>query len=85
MNVLAESFPNNGQVSVELISLFINILNFRCTSKVSVDIVDQIEDYVIDSLCKIVLKCSEATFKPFYNKLYEWGILLRGMVLKRID
>lgn len=74
MNILAESFPNNGEVSVDLISLFISVLDFRCTSGQSEDIITQVEDYVIDSLCKIVLKCSESTFRPFYLKLSEWGI-----------
>lgn len=75
MEILAESFPTNGQFSPELTSLFINVLDFRCKSEVSEEIVNHVETFVIDALCKIVLKCSESTFRPFYHKLYDWGVI----------
>lgn len=83
MDILAESFPSNGQFSVELTSLFLNVLDFRCTSDVSNEIIDQVEIYVIEALCKIVLKCSESTFRPFYHKLYDWGVVASKDISKK--
>lgn len=76
MDVLAESFQKGGQFSPELTHLFLSVFDFRCTAdNVNEEQILLVENYVIDALCKIVLKCSETTFRPFYHKLYDWGVI----------
>lgn len=76
LNILAESFPKGGQFSADLTRLFLSMFDFRCVADgVDEERVSQVEDYVINALCSIVLKCSETTFRPFYHKLYDWGVI----------
>lgn len=84
MNVLAESFdsvqPIDLKIEIDnLANFFLQVLQFRenvedteDTTTISKDIV-AVEDSASKALVALVLKLSEATFKPLYNKLYGWA------------
>lgn len=84
MNVLAESFDSvqSADLKVEINNLanfFLQVLQFRediedteDATAISKDIV-AVEESASKALVALVLKLSEATFKPLYNKLYGWA------------
>lgn len=78
MNILADSFPTNGHFSPELTCLFFTALDFRCTyggENLDEEEISLVEGIIVEGLAQIVLKCSETTFRPFYHKLYDWGVI----------
>ena len=77
MDILTDSFPQNGHFSPELTLLFFKALDFRCTHCDNMDEKEilLVEATIIEGLSQIVLKCSETTFRPFYHKLYDWCVI----------
>lgn len=51
------------------------MFDFRCTSSATDEDISLVEEFCVEALCSIVLKCSESTFRPFYHKLYDWGVI----------
>lgn len=75
LSILVASFPKNCQISPELTSIFLSMFDFRCTSSATDEDISLVEEFCVEALCSIVLKCSESTFRPFYHKLYDWGVI----------
>ncbi|XP_071483190.1 HEAT repeat-containing protein 1-like [Diadema antillarum] len=57
-----------------MVNLFLTALDYRSSHpEDSLDEVADIEGHVIAALLDMVLRLSEATFRPMYLKLYEWA------------
>ncbi|EDO34893.1 predicted protein [Nematostella vectensis] len=66
----------------QLFKVFLVLLDFRVTQhQCGQGLVEKIEGGVIDSLLSLVMKMSEATFRPVFLKLVEWAT--RGNAHKR--
>lgn len=58
----------------ELTTFFLKALDFRAEhSEGDLQQVGQIEDHVINCLIIMVMKLSEATFRPLFFKLFDWS------------
>ncbi|XP_072026252.1 HEAT repeat-containing protein 1-like [Amphiura filiformis] len=58
----------------QIISFFLVALDYRAKhTEMLLEEVGQIESCVINSLVSMVMKLSEATFRPMYLKLYDWA------------
>jgi len=88
MNVLAESFdsvpPTELKVEVDnLANFFLEVLQFRERiendvkmnedSQVSLKDIVSVEESASKALVALLLKLSEVTFRPLYDKLYGWA------------
>ncbi|XP_063979468.1 HEAT repeat-containing protein 1 [Diachasmimorpha longicaudata] len=88
MAILAESFVNltNSDLQTaipDVTSFFLRVLQFREDIQISGDDekhreslqrnITDIEENAGKSLVSLVLKLSEATFRPLYYKLYDWA------------
>lgn len=87
MSVLAESFdsvpPTELKVEVDnLANFFLEVLQFRerVEDNMKTDDDAQVQDIVAveesasKALVALVLKLSEVTFRPLYDKLYGWAV-----------
>ncbi|KAK0177360.1 hypothetical protein PV328_001422 [Microctonus aethiopoides] len=98
MGIFSESFNHITGHDVELAigdigQLFLQVLQFREVMKNEVsntngdeidsNIITEIEDRVGKAVVSFVLKLSEATFRPFYYKLYDWAARNDGMHKER--
>lgn len=86
MSVLAESFDNVQPAELKthinnLGEFFLQVLQFRedVENDIGNDesdmlkVVVAVEESASEALVTLVLKLSEATFKPLYEKLYNWA------------
>ncbi|KAL0099405.1 hypothetical protein PUN28_020146 [Cardiocondyla obscurior] len=88
MNVLAESFdsvpPAELKVEVDnLANFFLEVLQFRervedgvnmdNNTQVTLKDIVSVEESASDALIALLLKLSEVTFRPLYDKLYGWA------------
>ncbi|EZA62705.1 HEAT repeat-containing protein [Ooceraea biroi] len=88
MSVLAESFDNvqPADLKVEIDNLakfFLEVLQFREDIENDMEGDDErdtlkdivaVEESASKALVALVLKLSEATFKPLYDRLYDWAV-----------
>lgn len=91
MRLLAESLqPLTGTdiqpFQSDLGTFFVQALQFR--SNESATLVDQLivvqEDQVIAAFVGMVMKLSESSFRPLYQKLFDWAIRADGSVERAI-
>lgn len=65
-------------VQMELSNFFLHALEFRLhlkqASNISMQLLNQTEDSIIDAFVAWVLKLSESSFRPLYHKTYEWAL-----------
>ncbi|XP_018045591.1 PREDICTED: HEAT repeat-containing protein 1 [Atta colombica] len=86
MNVLAESFdsvpPTELKVEVDnLANFFLQVLQFReqiednmeNDQQITLKSIVAVEESASKALVALLLKLSEVTFRPFYDKLYRWA------------
>lgn len=85
MSVLAESFesvqPADLKIEIDnLANFFLEVLQFReyiedTDDKMDVKVKDiiAVEESASKTFVALVLKLSEATFRPLYNKFYGWA------------
>lgn len=86
MNVLADSFANAQAADLNtsiqsLAGFFLKVLQFREDLTAGTGNVDdealksiaQIEESASKALVTLVLKLSEATFRPLFYRLYDWA------------
>lgn len=88
MSVLAESFdsmpPTELKVEVDnLANFFLQVLQFRERIEDNMETQDDqqitlkdivaVEESASKALVALLLKLSEVTFRPFYDKLYGWA------------
>ncbi|XP_012058493.1 PREDICTED: HEAT repeat-containing protein 1 [Atta cephalotes] len=86
MNVLAESFdsvpPTELKVEVDnLANFFLQVLQFRekiednmeNDQQITLKSIVAVEESASKALVALLLKLSEVTFRPFYDKLYGWA------------
>lgn len=89
MSVLAESFgsiqPSDLNAAIpDLVTFFLKVLQFREEVTVSVGEMEvdgeatladvaTVEENASKALVALVLKLSEATFRPLYYRLYDWA------------
>lgn len=61
---------------LELTDFFIRALDFRCIveAHLSENEINDLELLVIKALVALILKQSEGSFRPLYEKIYEWCI-----------
>lgn len=86
MSVLAESFdsvpPTELKVEVDnLANFFLEVLQFReriednmKTDDAQAENIIAVEESASKALVALVLKLSEVTFRPLYDKLYGWAV-----------
>lgn len=81
MQLLAESLqPLAGSeinaFQADLGAFFLFALQLRTNSAGSVDVrqIDAQEDHVIGAFVGLVLKLSETSFRPLYQRIYDWAI-----------
>ncbi|XP_043288104.1 HEAT repeat-containing protein 1 [Venturia canescens] len=84
LNIIGESFgnvpTNELQASIpDLAKFFLKVLQFReeveivDTEMATSEDVSRLEESASRALVALVLKLSEATFRPLYYKLYDWA------------
>lgn len=89
MSILAESFTKVQTLELssaisDLIAFFLKVLQFRedvvisneemeVDGEVTLTDVTNVEESASQALVSLVLKLSEATFRPLYYKLYDWA------------
>jgi len=86
MSVLAESFdsvpPTELKVEVDnLANFFLQVLQFReriednmeNDQQITLKSIVAVEESASKALVALLLKLSEVTFRPFYDKLYGWA------------
>lgn len=78
MVLLLDSFGHSESTELaqncqDLTTFFICVLNFRSKFHRECTTVDVQEDFFIKTLIGFILKLSEASFRPLYNKLQEWS------------
>lgn len=78
MVLLLDSFGHSegtelAQNCQELTTFFLCVLSFRSKYHRECTTVDVQEDFFIKTLIGFILKLSEASFRPLYNKLLEWS------------
>lgn len=78
MVLLLESFGHSESTDLvqncqDLTSFFIGVMDFRSKYHHACTTVDVQEEFFIKTLIGFILKLSEGSFRPFYNKLYEWS------------
>lgn len=78
MVLLLDSFGNSEQADLvqncqDLTTFFIGVMDFRSKFHRDCKTVDVQEDFFVKTLIGFVLKLSEGSFRPFYNKLHEWS------------
>lgn len=81
MSILSESFTSSADLTVEVSELLLLALDVR--SSVSYDKltpveVNVVEDPAIAAFTQLVLKMTESTFRPLYNKVYDWALRSQG-------
>jgi U3 small nucleolar RNA-associated protein 10 len=81
MRLLSKGFqhfePNEfAEYNADIEKLFLSALQFRCDNagNVSDSVIDEVETCILDAFVSLVLKLSEASFKPLYFKIYDWAI-----------
>ena len=57
----------------DLTNFFIGVLGFRAEYHRECNTVDVQEDFIIKTFVGLILKLSETSFRPLYNKLHEWS------------
>ena len=81
MLILSESFAtmNRDELVLQLATLtsfFVRALDARCllsAQNASVDEMNSAEEPVVSALVSLVLKLSEASFRPLFFQLYDWA------------
>ncbi|XP_014251720.1 HEAT repeat-containing protein 1 isoform X2 [Cimex lectularius] len=75
MSILSESITSSSDLTVEMTNFFLTALQFRANfPELPLDQIESVETPVISSLTVMVLKLSEAAFRPLYHKLYDWAV-----------
>ncbi|XP_069672379.1 HEAT repeat-containing protein 1 [Periplaneta americana] len=80
-SVLSESFSTLTSsefthLMPQLTPFFLSALQFRadcCDGSVSQDDITEVEEHVVQALVTLVMKLSEATFRPLYYTLFHWA------------
>ncbi|KAF4800678.1 hypothetical protein TURU_041932 [Turdus rufiventris] len=79
MNILKEHIAGMEKEHLishqpELTAFFIKVLDFRTEhAEDDLEEVGKIEAYIIDCLISMVMKLSEASFRPLFFKLFDWS------------
>uniref|UniRef100_A0A8C3P347 HEAT repeat-containing protein 1 n=1 Tax=Cyanoderma ruficeps TaxID=181631 RepID=A0A8C3P347_9PASS len=79
MNILKEHIAGMEKEHLishqpELTAFFMKVLNFRTEhAEDDLEEVGRIEAYIIDCLISMVMKLSEASFRPLFFKLFDWS------------
>lgn len=78
MVLLLDSFVHSENADLvqncqDLMTFFIGVMDFRSKFHHECTTVDVQEDFFIQTLIGFILKLSEGSFRPLYNKLYEWS------------
>ncbi|XP_077981207.1 HEAT repeat-containing protein 1-like [Glandiceps talaboti] len=79
MKVLGESISTMQKEDLTshqstILTLFLTALDYRATHTQSpLDVISSIEGDVIEAFLSLVMKSSEASFKPVFFKLYDWA------------
>ncbi|XP_054486738.2 HEAT repeat-containing protein 1 [Agelaius phoeniceus] len=79
MNILKEHITGMEKEHLishqpELTAFFIKVLDFRTEhAEDDLEEVGKIEAYIIDCLISMVMKLSEASFRPLFFKLFDWS------------
>ncbi|NXQ01297.1 HEAT1 protein, partial [Vidua macroura] len=79
MNILKEHIAGMEKEHLishqpELTAFFLKVLDFRTEhAKDDLEEVGKIEAYIIDCLISMVMKLSEASFRPLFFKLFDWS------------
>ncbi|XP_068041112.1 HEAT repeat-containing protein 1 isoform X2 [Anomalospiza imberbis] len=79
MNILKEHIAGMEKEHLishqpELTAFFMKVLNFRTEhAEDDLEEVGKIEAYIIDCLISMVMKLSEASFRPLFFKLFDWS------------
>ncbi|XP_018325766.1 HEAT repeat-containing protein 1 [Agrilus planipennis] len=79
MNVFSENISQLKGIDLqahiqELISFFLNSLQFRANVEINYSDANEVEGYLVKALITLILKLSESSFRPFYYKLYDWAV-----------
>ncbi|XP_055389397.1 HEAT repeat-containing protein 1 homolog [Condylostylus longicornis] len=85
MKLLKESFINTEGADInilqnELTKFFITILDFRTNLNDCIDTkeINEIENEILETFVSLILKLSESSFRPLYQKLYDWAMRNSG-------
>lgn len=71
LNIAKNSFKNT--MTEEFTTFLLKSLDFCCFTHESKNIeTTKVESSVISAISEVALKCSESTFRTFYQKLHEW-------------
>nr|XP_002737451.2 PREDICTED: LOW QUALITY PROTEIN: HEAT repeat-containing protein 1 [Saccoglossus kowalevskii] len=79
MSVLGDSISSMSKEDMtahqtSLLNLFLSVFDYRASHpQVSMVTIEEIERSSINAFLSLVMKSSEATFKPIFFKLYDWA------------
>ena len=93
MSILSESFAamSSDELAIQLPALttfFVKALDTRSLLSGQAATIEQMnsaEEPVVSALVSLVLKLSEASFRPLFFQLYEWATRLSDMRKERLD
>lgn len=81
MKLLNECFANASSddiqsLQVDVADFYISVLDFRVKNAkiVGEENVQNTEESILDSFVSLVLKLSESSFRPLYQKVYDWAM-----------
>ena len=81
MLILTECFEKTpaseiNELNNEIITLFLKTLEFRAELKTYKNQIQvtEIENQILQAFVGLILKLSENSFRPLYQKLYDWAI-----------
>ena len=80
MKLFGQSFENvsNSDIApfiADLTTFFVGALQFRCNHpEMDVNTISAVETQIIEAFVALVFKLSEGSFRPIYNKIYDWAL-----------
>ncbi|XP_014287034.1 HEAT repeat-containing protein 1 [Halyomorpha halys] len=74
MTILSDSFTSASDLCPETVKLFLSTLEFRTIQpEPSLVESESVENPVIIAFSKLILKLSESSFRPLYQKIFDWA------------
>lgn len=74
MSVLSDRFTSSSDLSTETVQLFLTALEFRGSQpEPSLQESDAVETPVIKAFTSLILKLSESSFRPLYQRVFDWA------------
>lgn len=79
MSILSDSFTSASDLRSETVELFLSALEFRSSRpEPTLEQSDSVETPVMNALTSLVLKLSESSFRPLFQKIFDWATRPKG-------